>query len=165
MGILLTTTLIVAATMLAEAWISRAHERQLRTIGAVEPRGDVYAVMQVAYPAAFLLMAIEASWQGRTSPLIVPGAILFMLAKALKWWAMWSLGMRWTFRVLVLPGAELVRRGPYRALRHPNYLAVLGELLGVAMVLGVAWTGALACVGFGFLMWRRIQVEERALSR
>lgn len=165
MLIIVVIIVIVAVTMLAEARISRAHEHQLRAGGAFEPEGDVYAVMQFAYPAGFLVMAIEAWLRDRTSALFLPGVIVFAFAKALKWWAMASLGTRWTFRVLVPPNAELVRHGPYRILRHPNYLAVLGELLGVAMMLGVPWTGALACLGFGSLMWRRIQVEERALSR
>ena len=94
---------------------------------------------------------------------MVPGLILFMLAKALKWWAMASLGTRWTFRVLVPPGAPLVTRGPYRRFRHPNYVAVVGELVGVAMVLGTPVTGAVSTVVFGALMWRRVRVEEAAL--
>ena len=157
--------LIVAVTMFAEARISRAHEQQLRAAGAFEPAGDVYAVMHIAYPAGFLLMAIEAGVRHRTSAWLLPGAIIFVLAKVLKWWAMASLGTRWTFRVLVLPNAALVHRGPYRLLRHPNYVAVLGEIVSVAMMLGVPWTGTAACLGFGSLLWMRIQVEERALSR
>jgi len=156
--------LVVALTMLAEARLSRAHERALRAAGAVEPSGDVYTVMQIAYPACFLVMAAEALWRDTPSGIFVAGIIVFALAKALKWWAISSLGTRWTFRVLVLPNAALVRCGPYRGFRHPNYLAVLGELGGVAMMLGVQWTGTVACVGFGALMWARIQVEERALG-
>jgi methyltransferase len=86
------------------------------------------------------------------------------MAKMLKWWAISSLGTRWTFRVLVPVGAPLVQSGPYRWMRHPNYVAVVGELVGAAMMLGAPWSGALAVLVFGALMLRRIHVEERALG-
>ncbi len=86
-----------------------------------------------------------------------------VVAKALKWWAMTSLGVRWTFRVLIVPGAPLVTHGPYAILRHPNYLAVVGELLAMSLMTGARVSGPLTIVFFGWLMWRRIQVEDRAL--
>ena len=67
--------------------------------------------------------------------------------------------------MLVLPGRALVTGGPYRWMRHPNYLAVLGEILGVALIVWARTTGALALAGFGALMWRRIAIEDRALGR
>jgi methyltransferase len=158
-------TAVVAIAMLTEAWLSRMHERTLRAAGAVEPPEDVYAVMQLAYPGCFIAMAAEAWWRDAPSTLIVPGAIVFTIAKMLKWWAITSLGTRWTFRVLVPVGAPLVQHGPYRWMRHPNYVAVVGELVGAAMMLGTPWTGALACLVFSALMWKRIQVEEKALGR
>jgi methyltransferase len=162
--LVIVVTLVVGVAMLCEAWLSRKHERILRAAGAVEPPGDVYPVMQFAYPACFIVMVAEAWWRDASRTLVVPGAIVFALAKMLKWWAIRSLGTRWTFRVLVPSGAPLVQHGPYRWMRHPNYLAVLGELIGAAMMLGTPWSGALACVMFGALMWRRIDVEERALG-
>jgi methyltransferase len=74
------------------------------------------------------------------------------------------LGPRWTFRVLVLPGAPLVRSGPYRLLRHPNYVAVIGEILAIAVALQAPAAGVIATLGFGWLIWRRIDVEKRALA-
>ena len=156
--------LVVFATMLAEAGVSRSHERILRAAGAIEPPGDVFGAMRIAYPASFLLMAGEALLRGTQGAVLVPGLVIFALAKALKWWAIVSLGDRWSFRVLVLPGAALVDTGPYRLLRHPNYLAVFGELIGTAVMLAVPWTGTLASVGFFALVRARIRVEERALG-
>jgi methyltransferase len=154
---------LVAVAMLVEARVSRAHARALRRAGALEPAGDAYAVMQVVYPGCFLAMAAEAWWRGGPGRLMAAGWILFAIAKWLKWWAMRSLGVRWTFRVLVPPGAPLVRRGPYRLLRHPNYVAVVGELGGAALALDAPWSGTLACIGFGLLLVWRIRVEEAAL--
>jgi methyltransferase len=79
------------------------------------------------------------------------------------WWAVASLGTRWTFRVLIVPGAPLVHHGPYAVLRHPNYVAVVGELAGMALLVGARVTGPLTTLLFSLLLWRRIQVENRAL--
>ena len=76
---------------------------------------------------------------------------------------MTSLGVRWTFRVLILPGAPLVTHGPYAIWRHPNYVAVVGEFLAMALMTGARVSGPLTTLFFGWLMWRRIQVEDRAL--
>lgn len=151
--------------MLAEAAIAARHDRALRARGAVEPAADVYRVMQVAYPACFLLMVWEAWLRGAAvDSMSVAGAVLFAAAKALKYWAIATLGERWTFRVLVPPGSTLVRRGPYRWLRHPNYVAVAAELAGFAVMTQAAVTGVLGLMVFVLLMLARIRVEERALG-
>jgi methyltransferase len=92
------------------------------------------------------------------------GVTILAAAKCLKWWAIVSLGSSWTFRVVVVPGAPLVLSGPYRLLRHPNYVAVVGELVGVAIANGARLAGPLALVVFGWLLWRRVAVENRALT-
>jgi methyltransferase len=156
--------LVVMLMMLVETLISRRHERTLRERGAVEPTGDVYATMRWAYPAAFLAMGMEGTLFGPPpTNVAVCGAVLLTAAKALKWWAMASLGVRWTFRVLVMPGAPLVTHGPYAIWRHPNYIAVVGELLAMALLVGARVTGPLATLWFSWLIWRRIRVEDRAL--
>jgi methyltransferase len=155
---------IIAGMLLAETRLSRRHELELRKQGAVEPSDDVYRLMAFAYPAAFVLMVAEGMVRGIDPGLFVAGALLFAASKALKYWAIGSLGTRWTFRVLVLPGVPLVTRGPYAYISHPNYLGVLGELVGTAMMMKAWTTGPLAVAGFGALLWRRIAVETRALK-
>jgi methyltransferase len=160
------TAAAVFIVMAGEAVLSRVNEIALRKQGAVEPPEDVYRTMQWAYPAAFAAMAIEGAWRGPSPvPALAAGLAVFGLAKALKMWAITSLGERWSFRVLVLPGRALVTSGPYRWMRHPNYLAVLGEILGVALTVWAPVTGAIALVGFGALVRQRIAIEERALGR
>jgi methyltransferase len=158
-------TIAVFLIMLGELGISRANERALRALGATEPAGDVYRTMAWTYPVAFLVMALEGAFAGPTPGIVTfIGAAIFFAAKALKFWAIASLGSRWTFRVLVPPGAPLVTRGPYARLRHPNYVAVLGELVGFAFLVGAHVTGVVAVIGFAFLLRRRIIIEERALG-
>lgn len=121
--------------------------------------------MRIAYPGIFAAMIVEGLVRGVPSqPLFAAGAVLFAAAKALKWWAIVALGPYWTFRILVVPGATLVQRGPYRFLRHPNYLAVVGEIAGVAMLTGARLSGPCALLLFGTLMLKRIAVENRALG-
>jgi methyltransferase len=163
---LFTCAAVVYITMAVEARRARRNERAQLERGGVEPPDDVYKVMRVVYPFAFLAMSIEGGMRavGPPATALVAGAAVFIAAKALKWWAILALGRFWTFRVLVIPGATLVRRGPYRWLRHPNYVAVIGEIAGVALITGAIWSGFVALTGFGLLLSKRIAVEERALG-
>jgi methyltransferase len=164
MNLLLLVTLAFVP-MLLEVAVSRRNERELRSLGATEPEGDLYRLMQVAYPVAFLAMLVEGWLRGgRVDTLVAAGFALFVGAKLLKYWAILTLGPRWTFRVLVPPGSSLVVLGPYRMLRHPNYIAVIGELAGAALIARAPIAGACAVLGFGLLIRRRIIVEERALG-
>jgi len=157
--------LAVLAMMALEAQLSAHNERVLRSQGALEPQDDVIGWMRLAYPLGFVAIGIA----GALNPVLdrerlLWGFAVLTAAKALKFWAISSLGSRWSFRVLVLPGAPLVSRGPYRYLRHPNYLAVLGEYAGVALAVSAPVAGVLVAAGFGWLIWRRIRIEERALG-
>jgi methyltransferase len=152
--------------MLGEARVSIRHERRLRARGAAEPPDDVYRAMQIAYPAAFLAMIAEGVLRGVTvDRALTAGTVLFISAKIVKYWAIGSLGERWTFRVLVPPGSSPTVRGPYRWLRHPNYAAVTGELAGTAIAMHAILTGAPAVAGFIALMMKRIRIEEHALEQ
>ena len=151
--------------MLLEARRSAANERILRARGAVEPADDVYRAMQLAYPACFLTVVLEAWVKGSgVGAIAVAGGLLFAAAKALKYWAIATLGERWTFRVLVPPGSTRTNGGPYRLMRHPNYVAVVGELVGFAMLGQAPIAGAIAIASFGALLRARVRVEERALG-
>ena len=164
--IALGTLAAVLAVMAGEAVLSAHNASVLRARGAVEPSGDVYQVMQIAYPLAFVAMALEGAVRGPSPQLALGvGLGVFGVAKALKGWAISSLGTRWSFRVLVPPGEPPLARGPYRLMRHPNYLAVCGEIVGAALMVGAFASGAVAFLGFGWLMLRRIAIEERALGR
>lgn len=154
----------VLAVMLAEAAYSRRNERALRARGATEPAGDVYRVMQITYPAGFILMAGEGLLRGPVGPAwLAAGLMLLVAAKALKVWAMRALGPLWSYRVLVLNDHPIVAAGPYRFLRHPNYAAVAGEIAGCAVAMDATISGIVALFGFIALMARRIQVEEAAI--
>jgi methyltransferase len=150
--------------MLLEARLSSHNERALRARGAVEPATDVFRWMQVVYPAAFAAMIAESSFRphGRDG-VLAAGIATFTAAKAIKYWAIGTLGPRWTFRVLVPPKSVLVTDGPYRFVRHPNYIGVMGELAGFALMAHAVYAGVASVLMFAWLIARRIRVEERAL--
>jgi methyltransferase len=160
------TLFAVWIIMAGEAILSAHNEAALRARGAVEPPGDVFATMRWAYPSCFLAMGIEGALTGPAPrQVLVAGLTIFGLAKALKISAISALGLRWSFRVLVLPDAPLVKSGPYRLLRHPNYVAIIGEFVGVALTVWAPVTGTIAILAFGWLIFQRMRVEDRALGR
>ena len=84
--------------------------------------------------------------------------------QALRLWVLASLGPYWTTRILTLPDAPLVRRGPYRFLRHPNYIVVVGEIVCLPLAFGEIWVAVVFSVlNAGMLAWR-IAVEDEALA-
>jgi methyltransferase len=169
------TLAMVIGLLLAETRLSMRNEAALRARGAVEAPSDVYRAMAILYPLAFLLMGAEGIWRSRIPVELVPGAapppawwlagVLLMIAsKALKYWAIANLADRWTFKVLVLPGMPLVSTGPYRYVGHPNYIAVVGELAGMALMMSAWITGPIMTTAFGIALVMRLKVETRALG-
>ena len=166
MTVALLVLVLAFIPMAFEARLASQHDRALRAAGAVEPRDDVFPLMQIVYPAAFLAMALEAFLRGaRVDGVFALGAVVFAAAKGIKYWAIATLGPRWTFRVLVPPGSPLIQDGPYRFMRHPNYLGVIGELIGMSLMAHAVFSGPIAIVAFGAIIAARIRVEERALDR
>ena len=92
---------------------------------------------------------------------LVPLPPVLLAARA---WTIWSLGPYWTTRVITLPGALLVRRGPYRYLRHPNYVVFAGEIAVLPLIFGAWRLALLFSVLNAALLWHRIRVEDAALA-
>lgn len=156
----------VAVERVVELAVSARNARRLRARGAVEAGRGHYPAMVALHaallPACWLEPALRpAPWPAAVA---LPAAAAVVLAQALRWWAVASLGGRWTTRVLVLPGAAPVVRGPYRWLRHPNYLAVAVEVLALPLAAGAWRTAAAATLGNAALFALRIRAEERALG-
>jgi methyltransferase len=162
---------VIAGLMLAELRVSLRNEGQLRALGAIQPSGDVYRVMSVLYPVVFIVMGLEGAYRAWVSGpgagpgmFFVSGVLLFVASKGLKYWAIGSLGVRWSFRVFVVPGLPLVTCGPYRYIAHPNYVAIVGELVGAAMMMNAVVTGPIGVLTFGLTLLARIRFEDRVLA-
>src|ERR1700680_275409 len=99
-------TVLIFGFLVVEARRAARNERAQRARGGIEPTGDVYRAMAGVYPAAFLGMIVEGALRGGSPrSVLAAGVAMFAVAKALKWWAIRSLGPSWTFRVIVVPGA------------------------------------------------------------
>ncbi len=157
--------LVVFGAMGVEALWSTANEAVLRRRGAQAVPDASFPSMRIAYPAGFLAVCLEGVYRGaQWNGWAAAGLVVFVVGKLIKVAAIATLGRRWTFRVLVLPGAPLVAHGIYRALRHPNYVGVVGEVLGIGLWMQAPITGTLFGVTFGLILLWRIRIEERALG-
>jgi methyltransferase len=159
---------LVALERLAELYLSARNARRAQARGGVEAESRAFYAAMVALHAGFLVAApLEVVYfERRFEPLLgYPMLALAALAMALRWWAIASLGERWNTRVVVVPGEAAVAGGPYRFLRHPNYLAVIVEIAALPLVHG-AWATALAFSTLNaVVLSRRIAHEELALAR
>jgi len=90
---------------------------------------------------------------------------IFVLIEMARLWVLMSLGHRWTTRIIVLPGAALVRRGPYRILTHPNYVVVVAEILVLPLVFGLWQLALFFSLLNAAMLTVRIRAENRALGR
>lgn len=148
----------------AELAVAKNNERWMKTNGAYEVGGGHYKWIVIVHMMFFLSLLIEVKGVG-TEPAFwwwVP-FILFVLAQFLRFWALFSLGRFWNTKIIVLPGAELVEQGPYRWLRHPNYVVVATEIITVPLIFQAYVTAALFTVLNGVSMYVRIPMEEKAL--
>ena len=155
----------LAAQRIGELRISSAHEARLRARGGREAAAGHFPLLVVVHSLYAVCLVAEVvglrAHPGRLWPVWLT---LCIAAQGLRWASMRALGDRWTVRIWVVPGEPLVTRGPYRFLRHPNYLAVMVELIAGPLVFG-AWRtagliSALNLVALGI----RIPAERRALS-
>ena len=147
---------------LAELGFARRNRRALLARGAVEVGQGHYPAM-VGLHAGWLL-ALAATIDPRTA-VSLPLLAVFILLQCGRVWVIATLGSRWTTRVVVLPGAAPIRSGPYRFLRHPNYVIVCGEMAVVPLMFG-AWILAATASATNLLVLRaRLQVENEALER
>ena len=156
---------LVALQRLLELLLSRRNERILRARGAVE-RGQGHYPLIVAIHALWLLSTlVEGALRGPELPALWPVPLtLFLLVQPLRYWAILSLGQCWNTRILVVPGAKPVRRGPYRYFRHPNYVVVIVEILSFPLIFGAWITALVFSVLNAILLSVRIREENRALA-
>ena len=157
--------IVLAVQRVAELGHSARNERQLRARGAVE-HGAAHFPRIVFVHALFpILLALEVLLLGAHPNAWWPLWLgMWLAAQVLRYAAVAALGERWTVRIWVLPGVSLVRRGPYRLMRHPNYVAVVVELLAAPLLFG-AWRTALVIGVLDLLALRqRIRAEEAALA-
>lgn len=151
---------LVVQRLVELAFASR-NRRALLARGAVEVGREHYPAI-VALHAGWLLALLVAVDPG--TPVSLPLLAVFALLQCGRVWVIATLGRRWTTRVMVLPGAAPIRSGPYRYLRHPNYVVVCGEIAVAPLIFG-EWVLAAAASALNLLVLRvRLRVENAALD-
>jgi methyltransferase len=156
----------LAAQRIGELVWSKRNERRLAERGAVEYGRSHYPAM-VALHVGWLASTLVEARRPSDVPTPVRAVALgaFVAVQPLRYWAIASLGDRWSTRVLVPPGEAPVATGPYRHLAHPNYVAVVIELAAAPLALGAWRTAAWATVANAAVLRRRVGVERDALDR
>ena len=152
---------VVTLQRLGELWLSNRNTRRLLAKGAREHAPGHYPLivgLHIAWLAALWWLAptppIDGFWLG-----------LFVIIELVRIWVLASLGARWTTRIIILPDAPLVRRGPYRFVNHPNYLVVIAEIAVLPLVFGL-WKAALIfSILNAALLTIRVREENRALGQ
>ena len=154
--------LAVAAQRLGELVLARRNGRRLLAAGGVETGAGHYP----------LLVAVHGGWLLAVALLVaadapVNGALLalYVALQGVRYWVIGTLGAQWTTRIITVPGRKLVRSGPYRYFRHPNYAVVACEIALLPLVFG-AWEIALVFSALnGVLLAHRIRIENAALAK
>lgn len=160
---------IVAAVFiqrLFELRLSQRHVAHILAQGGREHGSNYLWVVKVLQMSWFLLMIVEVWWLDRPFvPALAAIALIATIAgQGLRYLSMRSLGQRWTLPLITIPGAPVVDSGIYRYLRHPNWLGVILEIAGVPLIHTAYLTAIFFSVANVFLMVKRIQSEEQALS-
>lgn len=157
---------LVALERLAELVVSTRNARRAKAMGGVETGQGHYPAMVALHTGLLVGCAVEVvaldrpflPWLGW------PMLALVVASQALRWWCIRTLGVRWNTRVIVVPGLPLVTGGPYRWLRHPNYVAVVVEGIALPLV-HTAWVTAVLFTALNIpLLAVRLRCEEAALA-
>lgn len=151
---------LVTLERLGELILANANTQRLLVAGGRE-HGRAHYPWIVAVHAAWL---IALWWYAPTRPVDLFWLALFALLILARIWVIATLGRRWTTRVITVPGEQLVRRGPYRLVDHPNYVVVVGEIAVLPMVFGLWQLALLFSLLNAIILWVRIRVENRALE-
>ncbi|MGE5700301.1 MAG: isoprenylcysteine carboxyl methyltransferase family protein [Deltaproteobacteria bacterium] len=155
---------VVALQRLFELIVSRRNRRVLEALGGRELYPESFRRVAALHGLFFAALLAESyPWRVPLDALtIVCLAVLFILS-AVRYWCMASLGKHWNVRIVVVPGGQAKRSGPYRYVRHPNYLAVALEFLFLPILMRAPATMAVFFLANIAVLRQRIRLEEKAL--
>jgi methyltransferase len=152
---------LVALQRLAELLYSARNTRRLLARGGVEAGAGQYPLIVVLHAAWLVSMAVLIPPETPPNWALLA---LYVLVQPLRIWTIATLGEYWTTRIITVPDAPLVRRGPYRFFRHPNYIVVCAEIAILPLAFGATEIAIIFSVLNASLLSWRIRVEERTLS-
>jgi methyltransferase len=151
---------LVTLQRLGELWLSNRNTRRLLARGGHEVGARHYPLMV----AVHLLWLAALWWLAPARPIDGFWLAVFVLLQLARIWVLATLGSRWTTRIIILPGAPLVRAGPYRWVDHPNYMIVIGEIAALPLTFGLWAVAMIFTLLNAAVLTIRIREENRALS-
>ncbi|WP_409298169.1 isoprenylcysteine carboxyl methyltransferase family protein [Peribacillus sp. SCS-26] len=155
---------LVIMQRLLELVVAKRNEIWMKSRGGEEFGAAHYPWMVAMHASFFAALSLEAYLRGfQLSPQWKLLFVLFLILQTGRIWALRSLGRFWNTKIIVVRGAKVVKKGPYRFLKHPNYVIVALELLVTPLIFNAFWTAALFTVLNIFMMKTRIPAEEEAL--
>jgi methyltransferase len=149
----------VTLQRLSELVIAKRNTARLLADGAHEVGGEHYPVMVALHTAWLAVLWFTVG----DRPISLPLLAVFAVLQLMRVWVLATLGPRWTTRIIVTRDAPLVRRGPFRFVRHPNYMVVTAEIAVLPLTFGLVWVALLFTVLNAAMLTVRIRAENRAL--
>ncbi|WP_085994423.1 isoprenylcysteine carboxyl methyltransferase family protein [Oceanobacillus senegalensis] len=151
---------------LVELLIARRNEQWMRERGGIEIGSEHYKWFFIVHSCFFISILLEVSLQTNSvSELNNYLFALFLLTQLARVWCIQSLGRFWNTKIIVLPNVALVKRGPYKYIKHPNYVIVGVELFVIPLLFGAYMTAVLFPLFHLILLKIRIPAEEKALKK
>lgn len=156
---------LVVIQRLVELVIAKRNERQLKNRGAIEFGTEHYPWMVLLHFGFFTFLIMEVVGLKRDlSSIWYLWLTLFAIAQMGRVWVISSLGEYWNTKIVVLPNAEVIAKGPYKYIKHPNYVIVATEILVLSLLFNAFFTAIIFSLLNAWMMWVRIHVEEQALK-
>jgi methyltransferase len=152
--------LFVTLQRLSELVIAQINTKALMARGAQEFGASHYPVMVLLHASWLALLWATVGGQAVNLPLLA----IFGVLQLLRVWVLATLGRRWTTRIIVPPNEPMVVRGPFRFLRHPNYVVVIAEIAILPLVFGLVWVAILYSALNAAMLWVRIRAENAAYA-
>lgn len=157
---------LVIVQRLVELVIAKRNEKKSFAAGGIEYDKKGYLVIVIMHIMFFISLFAEYFYFNRTlNEFWVIFLVLFILAQGLRYWAIVSLGNMWNTRIIIVPGSKLVKSGPYKYFKHPNYMAVITELAVLPLMFSCFVTAIVISAVNLLLLKRRIAIEENALEK
>lgn len=157
---------LVILQRLVELRIANKNEKWMKANGGFEVGQQHYKYIVLVHVMFFISLIVEVSVFGKSvSSLWLLFILFFTLAQALRIWSLLSLGQFWNTKIIIVPNVNIISKGPYKYIRHPNYLVVVIELLVIPLIFNAFWTAILFSLLNMLVLSIRIPAEEQALIK
>lgn len=151
---------------LVELYIAHKNEKWMLARGGIEVGNEHYKLFILLHVTFFIFLIYEVHniVTAQSVAFNIYFFFLFVIAQIMRVWCIVSLGKFWNTKIIVLPGAKVVRKGPYRYFRHPNYVIVIMEMMTLPLIFHAYWTAIIFMLSCAVVLFIRIREEEAALK-